>query len=548
MESQSQGEANRKSQNVKRLSNTDAITSQETGKEKAKSLNTGKQKETKQKKRNKMNKVSNQILEPVITVTTRDPDVKDRPPEKKRRQCFKVLMLSWEVSLNPIYMAACLTNDNKINDCSYIALSPPTKDSDWTTPIEQSSMVIFYSSPKSKKLLYKMERYLDYSITKKGQEKVLVIILDADIGNTEWKTKWAENKFSKTLKQFRISQTELDWITRKDILQEMLEKIKQIRKFLIGFTGTQEKPAEGGPSVSSENKVTKKIQKTEKSAIKKPSKEEEQKSPKENAEMRRNVYIVSSKSDSDWLQTLLQSLYFKDVVKDVKTIVTMDSELEGPTDLTSIILYFSNSKSLSSFCSQLENNATLLSNFEKKNIIVVVDNLDSKETEKEATILYNKSPIGKLSRHLLLFWKEEKETNYLKLLTWNEKAAEEAVGRWKAFQDAINLRIVQPDPPRPKIGTVGIFSRSAESDYAWLVTLLKSPKFLNFVDDVRPFYISNKKYEDFYQAVSKCSFGILYHTKNRGRVNITNVTDSLYDREIEVLSSVLGKESLVNQW
>ncbi|XP_073491181.1 uncharacterized protein [Aquarana catesbeiana] len=44
--------------------------------------------------------------------------------------------------------------------------------------------------------------------------------------------------------------------------------------------------------------------------------------------------------------------------------------------------------------------------------------------------------------------------------------------------------------------------------------------------------------------LSQCTFGILYHTKNRGRVNITNVNDSLYDEELENLNKILGKDNV----
>ncbi|XP_063285644.1 uncharacterized protein LOC134571373 [Pelobates fuscus] len=92
---------------------------------------------------------------------------------------------------------------------------------------------------------------------------------------------------------------------------------------------------------------------------------------------------------------------------------------------------------------------------------------------------------------------------------------------------------------------VGIFSRSAEEEYSWLQTLLRSKGFRDRVQEVRPCYISNSGYRQFTQNVSQCTFGILYHTKNRGRINITDVTDSLYDKELEYLSEKLGKKKVV---
>ncbi|KAM5151646.1 uncharacterized protein ACMZJ9_009881 [Mantella aurantiaca] len=87
--------------------------------------------------------------------------------------------------------------------------------------------------------------------------------------------------------------------------------------------------------------------------------------------------------------------------------------------------------------------------------------------------------------------------------------------------------------------TVGIFSRSDESEYAWLT------KGLSHRCAVLPVYISNSNRHVLVQQAHQCQFAILYHTKNRGRVNITDVTDSLYDDEITMLSKYLGKKNVL---
>ncbi|XP_068102754.1 uncharacterized protein [Hyperolius riggenbachi] len=86
---------------------------------------------------------------------------------------------------------------------------------------------------------------------------------------------------------------------------------------------------------------------------------------------------------------------------------------------------------------------------------------------------------------------------------------------------------------------VGIFSRSAEGDYAWLRDGIAKHC------TVRPVYISNNNQRMLNQEACQCMFAILYHTKHRGRVNITDVTDSLYDEEIHMLSDVLGRDQLI---
>ncbi|XP_075422678.1 uncharacterized protein LOC142463612 [Ascaphus truei] len=90
---------------------------------------------------------------------------------------------------------------------------------------------------------------------------------------------------------------------------------------------------------------------------------------------------------------------------------------------------------------------------------------------------------------------------------------------------------------------VGIFSRDGQSSYKWLSHFLAvTPP---TVMDVRPVYISSNNSKNFREEVSKCKFAILYHTKKRGRINITDVTDSLYDEELEYLSHCLGKEKVI---
>ncbi|KAM8962437.1 uncharacterized protein RCH25_037979 [Pelodytes ibericus] len=92
--------------------------------------------------------------------------------------------------------------------------------------------------------------------------------------------------------------------------------------------------------------------------------------------------------------------------------------------------------------------------------------------------------------------------------------------------------------------TVGIFSRDGDVNYRWLINLLQSVLFRDVVRDVRPTFISNNAIA-FRSEVSKCTFAILYHTQNRGRLNVTNVTDSLYDEELDMLNLMLGKEKVI---
>ncbi|OCT61896.1 hypothetical protein XELAEV_18047927mg [Xenopus laevis] len=92
--------------------------------------------------------------------------------------------------------------------------------------------------------------------------------------------------------------------------------------------------------------------------------------------------------------------------------------------------------------------------------------------------------------------------------------------------------------------TVGIFSRDDRDNYNWLMSLLHLTLFHSVVKNVLPKYISNS-FMEFEQNVSQCSFAILYHTLKRGRLNITDVTDSLYDEELKHLCETLGKKNVI---
>ncbi|XP_063791212.1 uncharacterized protein LOC134945697 [Pseudophryne corroboree] len=88
---------------------------------------------------------------------------------------------------------------------------------------------------------------------------------------------------------------------------------------------------------------------------------------------------------------------------------------------------------------------------------------------------------------------------------------------------------------------VGIFSREDYSSYEWLINRVRS---VTGVKDVRNVQITNT-WSHFTAEVPKCSFAILYHSKRRGRVNVTDVTDSLYDRELKHLSDIYGKDRVL---
>ncbi|XP_077303076.1 uncharacterized protein LOC143923336 [Lithobates pipiens] len=91
---------------------------------------------------------------------------------------------------------------------------------------------------------------------------------------------------------------------------------------------------------------------------------------------------------------------------------------------------------------------------------------------------------------------------------------------------------------------VAICSRDSERNYEWLKDFLEKRMCKKTRINVQPVYITNNMFK-FHQEISGFNFAILYHTKNRGRINITNVNSSLYDNELKCLHDRFGKKNVV---
>ncbi|CAH2308213.1 Hypothetical predicted protein [Pelobates cultripes] len=96
-------------------------------------------------------------------------------------------------------------------------------------------------------------------------------------------------------------------------------------------------------------------------------------------------------------------------------------------------------------------------------------------------------------------------------------------------------------PCRSSKVCVLIVSRDDRSSYEWLISNLLT---IPCVGHVQPVYISSTNM-NLIKYIKGITVIVLYHTKNRGRVNITDVTDSIYDRELEYLSRRFGKENVI---
>ncbi|KAE8578288.1 hypothetical protein XENTR_v10023436 [Xenopus tropicalis] len=246
------------------------------------------------------------------------------------------------------------------------------------------------------------------------------------------------------------------------------------------------------------------------------------------------ILTFSEKDECKWLEHLLRS----DVRVD-KVICNSGDEKRLKDDLAQcsyIIVYHRgrfgpDSMTDSMFASTVTQSTSKL---EKKNVLIALGHLEDKtheETMKEKL----QERIGRECNQLFFTKGEIRRYEYLYALYPKTKL------------DAIRAALSTAFPGHEGYissstnHTVGIVSRSAESDYKWLDQYLKD----SFQIEVRPIYISNSGKLKFWDDVSHCSFAILYHTKRRGRINITDVTDSLYDEEIKYLASALGKNNVI---
>ncbi|XP_077129805.1 uncharacterized protein LOC143785034 isoform X1 [Ranitomeya variabilis] len=92
---------------------------------------------------------------------------------------------------------------------------------------------------------------------------------------------------------------------------------------------------------------------------------------------------------------------------------------------------------------------------------------------------------------------------------------------------------------------VAVTSRAAEGNALWMLNHLRSPTYKDLLGRVTHLPISNSNQAEWRSEMQKHSFSILYHTKRQGRLNLTDVTDSLYDLELQELSERLGRDSVM---
>ncbi|XP_041433469.1 uncharacterized protein LOC108703977 isoform X2 [Xenopus laevis] len=383
-------------------------------------------------------------------------------------------------------------------------------EDEWKCAAKKASYIVFYHSIQSGKSLDEATPYLDFCMGTHGPFKIIVMITGLEDSDSVA----VRNKLD--LSPYNLCHLLL---VTKDEMTKFYSTNKGLR------TGEREKMLEA-------------------ELLTRPH--------------RIGIFSRSAESDYQWLLSLLQS-EFRDVVHEVRpcNISNIGAEV---SQCTVAILYHSMNRGEVNN-EELKYMSDILG---KENVIVVVEGMKGRFPVEQS--------IGDYACDLVIITEAEKKDK-ARLMGRLEsirqslkkppkrkiRREEQKEERKEKCPDAELQQdiIIADDPGEMELGNekygqkmfirkhhkIGIFSRSAESDYNWLQTSLRT-EFRDLLVDVRAYYISNNGWRQFWEDVSQCSVGILYHTLKRGSLNITNVMDSLYEEELRYMAEVLGKENV----
>ncbi|XP_077303122.1 uncharacterized protein LOC143923371 [Lithobates pipiens] len=249
------------------------------------------------------------------------------------------------------------------------------------------------------------------------------------------------------------------------------------------------------------------------------------------------IFSRTTHSDDSCITKLLHSDHFRDHDLDVRHLDMSDDPTN--TGKSSFgIFYFKKTREIE------EMDIKLIQQYRrhlgKDNVIIVMDYVEDSSDQEKIRILERHPSLKDLYHNVFLFSDQENSSDYRTLLSSLvdiNKTPQPQSSAARTLKGAQKPKW-WPDVELAMMRTtvLGIFSRSSTVDYSWLEAMLK-PRFA----EVKCFYITNNGFRQFMDEVSQCKFGILYHTKNRGRINVTDVTHSLYDEELEYMSEKLGK-------
>ncbi|XP_053550407.1 uncharacterized protein LOC128641868 [Bombina bombina] len=435
-------------------------------------------------------------------------------------------------NIDIVFLIERMITDNIMKSCSSgrVVYFMDDRENEWKSVSIKSSVILFYGCMVANSL-GDIAKSLEPIIKTYGTEHIIVVLGYANTTKSEKeiKAEWILSK-SSCSKVICFTEQELDLISPslkgpKTAARSMAYKVNYIRHIL-----SKESQHLGMESV--------KTKKKQKPTVR--------------------IFSWSKRKHSEWLRQLLISKRFLDQEHEVRYIYVpspVDKSLEEKISCcTNIILYITSA--------QLGFKPEFLHLLDRDKVIAVIDNLDDSNTETLIKIKQTYPHIQRMSQELILFSREEKSSNYENYRTSLILAEKTLQEKMIQLEDLIKdtapienerLEVILKEPciSVPSIShrsienhTVGIFSRSGQNNYSWILTLLESENF-SHIKEIKPHCITNNGYLKFREAVSQCTFGILYHTKNYGRVNVTNVTDSLYDEELKHLSDELGKEKVI---
>ncbi|XP_077129801.1 uncharacterized protein LOC143785032 isoform X1 [Ranitomeya variabilis] len=294
----------------------------------------------------------------------------------------------------------------------------------------------------------------------------------------------------------------------------------------------------------------------------------------------------SSEQDLQWLMDFIRRT-FRDHVSDVKYLQISNSnriEWERSVNTCSFVMLYHTKRqgriNITDVDGALydEELKILSITLGRSNVLVVLDDLDNCSDSEKQRIQVTQPSLQTFSSEFFLFPEEgkrdeamKKKADFIKFFGIKAAARDpqpnttktkdtsssifpqifsrflpdsnsKPITQWRPKLPSMDLPSLPSSQPQSRL-KISIFSRSAENNYGWLTEWLKTTYMTRPVE-VHAVYISNTS-SQFYSELSNCSFAILYHTKKHGRINITDVTDNLYDEELRDLSRALGKENVI---
>ncbi|XP_066433159.1 golgin subfamily A member 6-like protein 7 [Eleutherodactylus coqui] len=287
----------------------------------------------------------------------------------------------------------------------------------------------------------------------------------------------------------------------------------------------------------------------------------------------------SSQKDLQWLMDFIRRTFWE-VVSDVRYLpITNKNAIEWEAEVRRCsvgILYHTKHQGRLNivdvdgalYNDELQSLCRILG---KSKVLVVLDDLENCPDSERQRILDAQPSLRHFSSQLLLFPEKDKDEKaykrkeeFLKILGNNaapripQANTAKSIGSFslpfslpsiftfdKSSETSSHSKqkaVTKSKPPNKSSLKISIFSRSAPTNYEWLMDSLKMNMMRSV--DICAVQITNNS-TNFYSELRNCSFAILYHTQNQGRLNITDVTDALYNEELKELSNRLGKDNVI---